>query len=84
MLSRKGRFPVVFTVNNVNLLAYIVEDAMQGELSAREARIAKYTAKYKKEQRREVLLCKLEFTVLIPSASNPLFLPQTAHVSEVV
>ena len=25
-----------------------------------------------------------EFTVLIPSASNPLFLPQTAHVSEVV
>jgi hypothetical protein len=27
---------------------------------------------------------KLEFTVLIPSASNPLFLPQTAHVSEVV
>ena len=48
MLSRKGRFPVVFTVNNVNLLPYIAEDGMQGELSAREARIAKYTAKYKK------------------------------------
>ena len=48
MLSRKGRFPVVFTINNVNLLPYIAEAAMQGELSAREARIAKYTAKYKK------------------------------------
>ena len=49
MLSRKGRFPVVFTVNNVNLLpAHTAEDGMQGELSAREARIAKYTAKYKK------------------------------------
>lgn len=40
--------PFTFTVNNVNLLAYIVEAAMQGELTAREARIAKYTEKYKK------------------------------------
>ena len=47
MLSRKGRFPVVFTVNNVNLLPYIAEDGMQGELSAREARIAKYTRSIK-------------------------------------
>ena len=40
--------PFTFTVNNVNLLPHTAEDGMQGELSAREARIAKYTEKYKK------------------------------------
>ena len=46
LFASAGGLPV--WANLLLALTEEVEAAMQGELSAREARIAKYTAKYKK------------------------------------
>ena len=67
LFASAGGLPV--WANLLLALTEEVESAMQSELTAREARIAKYTAKYKKK-RREVLLCKLEFVSLIKRFSH--------------
>ncbi|MBQ3704808.1 MAG: hypothetical protein II885_19020 [Oscillospiraceae bacterium] len=46
LFASAGGLPV--WANLLLALTEEVESAMQGELTAREARIAKYTAKYKK------------------------------------